>query len=133
MLTFEQVAAPSDVYRWLDGRPAGVLAELPATEEQEAVYTYLSTVHWQRILNGYSGVVPASYAEFRRLMVTFPDDPSMQFLHRSGVDYVVVHEEFYGRAAYQRVITAISNRAGLQERARAVTGGYEARIYQLAR
>ena len=131
VLTLEHVPVPNDVYRWFEGRPAGVLAELPATEDQEAIYTYLSTVHWQRILNGYSGAAPASYAEFKRSMGTFPDDSSMQLLRSRGVDYVVVHEEVYGRAAYQSTIAAISKRADLQERARAVTGGYEARIYQL--
>lgn len=132
-LTFERVPPPNDVYHWFDGRPAGVLAELPAAEDQEALYTYFSTVHWQRILNGYSGAVPVSYHEFRQSMATFPDEASMRLLRHRGTDYVLLHEEFYGRQAYRDVVAAVEARADLQERARAVTAGYEARIYQLVR
>jgi hypothetical protein len=132
-ITLERVPPAHDVYHWFDGRPSKVLAELPATEEQEALYTYLSTAHWQRILNGYSGAAPLTYSEFRRSMATFPDGPSMRLLQSRAVDYVLVHEEFYGREAYRRVIEGIERRVDLQERARAVTDGYEARIYELVR
>ncbi|MCX6549672.1 MAG: hypothetical protein NTY02_01470, partial [Acidobacteria bacterium] len=132
-IALERVPPTHEVYHWFDGRPSKVLAELPATAEQEALYTYLSTVHWQRILNGYSGAAPLSYYEFKRSMATFPDGPSMQLLHGRAVDYVLVHEEFYGREAYRSVIEGINRRADLQERARAVTDGYEARIYELVR
>ena len=133
VLTLEPVPATHEVYRWFDGRPSNVLAELPAEENQEALYTYLSTVHWQRILNGYSGAAPLSYYEFKRSMATFPDEASMRLLRDRGTDYVLLHEEFYGREAYRRVAAAVDARSDLREKARAVTGGYEARIYELVR
>jgi hypothetical protein len=133
VLTLERVPATHEVYRWFDGRPTGVLAELPAAADQEALYTYLSTVHWQRILNGYSGAAPVSYHEFKHAMATFPDEASMRLLRDRGTDYVLLHEEFYGREAYQNLVRVIAARSDLQEKARAVTGGYEARIYQLVR
>jgi len=133
VLTLERVPPTHDVYRWFDGRPSNVLAELPAEENQEALYTYLSTVHWQRILNGYSGAAPLSYYEFKRSMATFPDEASMRLLCDRGTNYVLLHEEFYGREAYRRVVAAVGARSDLHEKARAVTGGYEARIYELVR
>jgi hypothetical protein len=45
----------------------------------------------------------------------------------------LLHEEFYGREAYRRVVAAVDARSDLHENARAVTGGYEARIYELVR
>jgi len=45
----------------------------------------------------------------------------------------LLHEEFYGRETYLKVVRAIGTRADLREKARAVTGGYEARIYELVR
>jgi hypothetical protein len=132
-ITLERVPPPHDIYRWFEGRPAGVLAELPATEDQEALFTYYSTLHWQRLINGYSGAVPPGHEAFKRSMVTFPDDQSVQLLRSRGAHYVLVHEEFYGRSAHRKVVDAIAARSDLQERARAVTGGYEARLYQLAR
>lgn len=131
VLTLQYLPPPNDVYHWFAGRPPGVLAELPADDDHEARYTYLSTVHWQRIVNGYSGVSPIDNAVFKRLMATFPDAPGIQFLRDRHVDYIVVHEDYYGRLAYRSVIEAVDKRSDLRECARAVTDGYEARIYQL--
>jgi hypothetical protein len=44
---------------------------------------------------------------------------------------VVLHEEYYGRPAFRRVIEALDRRADLRECARGVTDGHEARIYQV--
>jgi hypothetical protein len=121
------------VYQWFDGRPPGVVAELPAEPGLDAQYTYLSTVHWQPIVNGYSGVSMPSFETFRLPMKTFPDDSSVRLLQGRLVDYVVLHEEYYGRQAYRAVVEALDRRSDLRERARALTGGYEARIYQVIR
>ena len=133
VLSLEHVAPPHAVYHWFEGRPPGVLAELPAEDRLDAQYTYLSTVHWQRIVNGYSGVAPPAYETFRQSMTMFPDDSSIQLLRSREVDYVLLHEQYYGRPAYRRVLEALDRRADLRECARGVTDGYEARIYQLIR
>jgi hypothetical protein len=133
LLPLEQVPPPSAVYQWFDGRPPGVVAELPAEPGLDAQYTYLSTVHWQPIVNGYSGVSMPSFETFRLPMKTFPDDSSVRLLQGRLVDYVVLHEEYYGRQAYRAVVEALDRRSDLRERARALTGGYEARIYQVIR
>jgi hypothetical protein len=66
-------------------------------------------------------------------MQTFPDNASISLLQRRGVDHVIVHEEYYGRAAYQSVVAAMSRRTELQQVACTQDRGYEARIYRLAR
>jgi hypothetical protein len=132
-LTLETMPRPHDVYRWFEGRPPSVLAELPAEPDFESRYTYFSTFHWQRIINGYSGAAPMSHEQFKLAMQTFPDDAAVRFLRERGVDYIVLHEEFYGRTRYQGIIAAVEARADLRECVRAVTDGYDARIYQVIR
>jgi hypothetical protein len=134
-LSLVPVVPPSAIYQWLQARPPSVVAELPVTAAlSEGVrYSYASTVHWQRLLNGNSGFYPESYLTFATLMQTFPDGPSMALLRARGVDYVVVHEEYYGRHAYQTVTAAIGTGADLVEVARARSRNYESRVYRLVK
>ena len=66
-------------------------------------------------------------------MAQFPNDASVGVLRGQGAEYVVVHEEFYGREGYRAVIDAIANRSDLQLMTSAVGDGWEARIYRVAR
>jgi hypothetical protein len=129
------VPAPSPIYRWFDTRPTSIIAELPAASRlapwHEARYLYFSTFHWQQLVNGSSGLMPPSYVTFAAAMVTFPDAASRALLRARRVAYVVVHEEFYGRDAYARVVSAIAQCPDLREVSRVSSGGFEARIYQL--
>ena len=56
-------AAAPEVYRFVAQLPASaVLLELPLGEPAFDVrYMFYSTLHWRRLVNGYSGGVPASY------------------------------------------------------------------------
>jgi hypothetical protein len=80
---------------------------------------YFSTFHWQRLINGYSGFFPQSYARIERTMWTFPDQTSMDALKSRGARYLLVHGERmiggrYGRAfeqlAQRSDVTLISRR-----------------------
>jgi hypothetical protein len=136
-LPLEHVPEPHAVYAWFNGRPSGVIAELPAPPADaigaDVRYLYPATFHWQRMLNGNSGHFPASNLAFCAAMQTFPDDRSIALLQKRGVDHVIVHEEYYGRAAYQTVVGAMSQRPELQEVVHAQDRGFEARIYRLAK
>jgi hypothetical protein len=130
---------PPAVYTWFQGRPTSVLAEMPPAADgkrlydPETTYMYFSTFHWQRLLNGYSGAFPPSYFALRKATAAFPDDNSIRALREQGADYVVLHEDLYGRARYRKVVDQADQRADLQEVVRAVSGGYEARIYRVVR
>jgi hypothetical protein len=138
-LALEHVPEPHVVYHWFDGAPPTVIAELPAPKPtaeflwSDVRYSYPATFHWQRMLNGNSGTYPTTHIEFCAAMQTFPDNASIALLQKRGVEYVIVHEEYYGRATYQSVVGAIEERRELQEVVRAVSGGYEARIYRVVR
>jgi hypothetical protein len=127
------------IYQWFKGRSPSVIAELPAAFDEahlwkpETAYMYFSTFHWQRLLNGYSGAFPQSYYSFRRATASFPDDSSVRTLREQGAEYVVLHEDLYGRSRYGEIVAQADRRADLHEIVRAMSGGYEARVYRLVK
>ena len=50
-----------------------------------------STWHWQPIVNGYSGFFPKTFIELAEHTASFPDDRSIEYLKRRGVDLLVIH------------------------------------------
>jgi hypothetical protein len=79
---------------WLATAPRGVVLELPwdhDTHGQGARYVYWSTVHWQRMVNGWGGVYPLGPFELGVSAKRFPSPDSSRELRRAGVRYVVVH------------------------------------------
>ncbi len=138
MLALEPAPQVPSVYQWFVGRAGTKVAVLPPGNKdepwrRECAYMYFSTIGWPRLLNGNSGVLPKSYWEFNGAMASFPDDGSMRLLRERGVEYVVLHEEFYGADAYKRVVEAVEGRADLAEVVRAWSGGNASRIYQVVR
>ena len=86
-----------DVYRWLAREPRGtVTIEYPlprpdALPLKEPFYMYFSTMHWQPLLNGYSGHYPPSYIRLLESQRKFPDDASIAELRERGVQAIIVH------------------------------------------
>ena len=122
------------VYAWLARQPRGVVAELPMRPElpgDDPRYSYLSTFHWQPIVNGYSGFYPASY--FSRLddVSGFPDERSIQRLRRDGVRYLIVHLREFDPDDRAQVVTTLHNGFGLAELARLSDGRGDAVVFGL--
>jgi hypothetical protein len=84
------------VYRHLATLPGhAAVAELPFGDPAwELRYVYYSTVHWKRILNGYSGGFPQPYkvrvARLQRYRAE-PDE-AWNALQSAGTTHVIVHE-----------------------------------------
>ena len=55
-----------------------------------------SMLHWQPIVNGYSGFVPQRHEMLFDQLTRFPDEGSVRALERLGVNYVVLHRDDYG-------------------------------------
>jgi hypothetical protein len=89
-------SAPA-VYRQLAALPGElVVAEFPFGDPAwELRYVYYSTVHWKRLVNGYSGGFPQGYkvrvARFQRL-ADAPDE-AWTALRQTGATHAVVHED----------------------------------------
>ena len=94
----EYVSAPPvpAPYRSLRNLNHAVVAEIPffapAKVFHNAEYMLNSTSDWQPIVNGYSGITPASYIDHYNALGEFPDGNSIDALRAIGVTHVVVHE-----------------------------------------
>ncbi|HEY8548494.1 MAG TPA: hypothetical protein VIL35_00945 [Vicinamibacterales bacterium] len=72
----------------------------------EVRHVYLSTFHWRRMVNGYSGDVPA---EYMRLVDTLSELPEREgrdawmVIRRSGATHAVVHTEAYTPERLERL------------------------------
>lgn len=91
------------LYHRLANTPNAVVAEFPFYPPDRiffnAPYLLNATRHWRPLLNGYSGLVPASYAAHYQDFHGFPDDRAIAALLGAGVTDVVVHEvEFRARS-----------------------------------
>ena len=123
LLVAEFAAAPlaTDAYlverpaidRWLDGQPKPfAIAEVPlenprhlgAWERRHTEFMLHSTLHWQKTVEGYSGIRPPLHEKLYEQLTTFPDERSITALEDLRVTYIVVHTELYpnGRMAEGR-------------------------------
>ena len=84
------------VYHTLADLPSNtVVAEFPFGDPAwELRYVYYSTVHWKRLLNGYSGGFPHSYNVRAALLQRVRDNPDAAWraLRDVGTTHVVVHQ-----------------------------------------
>jgi hypothetical protein len=102
-----------DVDRWLAARPKPfVAAELPVTPPSDAVgtarynshYMLHSMLHWQPIVNGYSGFLTPRHEVLFDQLSRFPDEGSVRALEGLGVNYVVLHRGDYGEERFAKVV-----------------------------
>ena len=100
-------AAAPEVYRFVSQLPASaVLLELPLGEPAFDVrYMFYSTLHWRRLVNGYSGGFPSSYemlTESLKDASTRPDR-AWQAITASAATHVIVHEGSYANDGGRRL------------------------------
>jgi hypothetical protein len=55
-------------------------------------------MHWNDVVNGYSGIVPPTYYPFRERMKDFPSDDVLTLLQGIGVENVIIHADFPGQS-----------------------------------
>jgi hypothetical protein len=87
-------------YRWLAQQPGSfTILELPFPPPvvlwRNAPYVFWSTLHWQRLVNGYSGFPSQGYQSLFEMLKTFPDPVSIGALSARHVRYVLVHWDLY--------------------------------------
>ena len=88
-------ARAPEVYHWLAAQDdVRVVAEVPSSrywmERSDALPMYLSTVHWKRTPQGFTGYFPPASNFVRWRLFHFPEPESVDFLRTLGVDTVVV-------------------------------------------
>ncbi len=75
----------------------------PRPEYPESKRLYASTIHWKKLVNGYSGMTPARQMALDRELADFPGERSLAAIRELGIRYVVVHslEEGFDRATWE--------------------------------
>lgn len=88
--------------QWVARQPKPfVVAEVPVGPERyQSLYMLHSMAHWQKTVAGYGGIRPILSQVLNGELQGFPDVPSLQRLTEIGVTYVIVHVDFYERAAW---------------------------------
>jgi hypothetical protein len=102
--------------------------DVPGSDPRTA---YLSTFHWQPIVNGYSGFVPQSYLDRIFEVKGFPDQKSIERLRKDGVRYLVVQLWRYERDEAVRVVDALKVRYGFSELGRFDDGTGKSAVFLL--
>lgn len=113
LLVLEFTAAPLGVQafqppapvvdRWLAlQRKPFVVAEGPMPRDREdyglqnsrnAAFMLHSTVHWQKTVHGFSGVLPDAHQKLYEAMSIFPSQEALDRMRGFGVTYVVYHAD----------------------------------------
>jgi hypothetical protein len=84
-----------EVYRWLARQDdVHVVAQLPASryfgERADGIPMYLSTFHWKRIVQGYTGYFPPTYHFVKWYLYNFPSTGDASLLAQAGIDTLVL-------------------------------------------
>lgn len=95
------------VYRALRQLPTqAVVVEFPfGVDGYELRYVFYSTVHWRRLVNGYSGGFPQVYLRNRGALLHVRSDPDAAWatLAESGATHAVVHTNAYPRRERRKI------------------------------
>jgi hypothetical protein len=127
---------PPPVYKFLSQLPPGVVAEFPTPPPYslpgpEARHSYMSTFHWNPILNGYSGFYPPSYLRRLASFRSFPDAASLNVLRETGVRYVVLHVASVDPVELWKARTGVQAFPELEQLGQFGDGVYTALVYEL--
>lgn len=114
------IAGPTEippVYEWIANRPGDdPILELPILHDvgsTEAPRLYYSTRHWRRMINGYGGFYPPTYAYFLFFDREFPTQPYDRIVGL-GVRYVVLHRWQYPPSELERIDKDLEAFSGLR-------------------
>lgn len=125
--------------RWLNTLPKPfTIAEVPLPDPENvgtanylnATYILHSTAHWQKTVNGWSGLLPPEHQDLFASLWKFPNTDSLDRLDTFGVNFVVIHENFSEPA--QRAKTD-ADVAPFQARLTLVHEEADGRVYALHR
>lgn len=110
-----------------------LLAEFPAYPPElifeNGEYVLNATAHWRPIINGYSGVTPASYRERVATLWFFPERRAVDTLLALGATHAMIHLERFGNEA-PSVIRALEGQPHLRLMA---ADGQGHRLYRVVR
>lgn len=100
------------VYTWLAQQPeAEPVLELPILMDVDATESprlYYSAFHWKRLVNGYGGFFPPTYAYFLFFDREFPHQP-YRWIVGLGIRYIILHRWQYDPQELKRIDDRMAN------------------------
>ncbi len=96
-------------------------------------YSYLSTFHWKKLINGYSAFVPPGYIGFMEVMRRFPDDRSLDEIRHRKIDLLVIHRSGMPASHFSELMIALENRPDLTFAGAFADGNLGALVYRVRR
>jgi hypothetical protein len=129
--------SPPSIYTALPASGA-VLFEFPVHAPADRFaenlpYMYFSMWHWTRMVNGYSGFIPASYDALLKGTSTFPDDGALDYLARAGVTHIAVHCRLWEPEVCANTMERLDRTPRVRRLSRATWYGAPATLYELSR
>ena len=130
---------PSEVDRFLSTlSPAAAVVELPLPSPDalwlyETTYQLKSINHWRRLVNGYSGFVPAQYERTLHEMNGFPDATSARRLRELGVAVVVINRARYEAPLFKAISDGLLTSTEFTNLRRVGRGDNEALVVEVRR
>jgi hypothetical protein len=90
----------SPAYRRLAELPRGVLVEfqfpyVSSNFHNHAYPMFWSAYHWQKLVNGYSDLIPPDFYDIALPINGFPDEASFAIMKARDVKYVLWHVDYY--------------------------------------
>ncbi|MDD5748052.1 MAG: glycosyltransferase family 39 protein [Actinomycetota bacterium] len=86
------------VYEWLSERKGDTsIIELPmpvndgAWVNLESRRTYFSTLHWKKMVNGFSSFIPSTYKRAKKVFRKSPSEEWLEFLEEHKVEFIIIH------------------------------------------
>jgi hypothetical protein len=127
---------PDGARAWLAQHPTTVVAELPLPSRKtlpghDAEFAYLSTFHWHRLVNGYSGNMPPSYEALVAAAESAPFGVPVEHLRRLGVRYFVLNERYFEAVSYEAALSAIRSRRDARAQGAFGAPGQRAAIFEI--
>ena len=125
------------VYVLLASLPPTVIVHAPlplpdALPGAEADFQYFAQYHRHQLLNGNSGFYPPNYLQLLERVRGFPDQHSMAALREAGAEYLLVHEQYFGRPeAFAAVVVELAARARVTPVATSSDDGGAVLVYRL--
>ena len=82
---------------------------------RESEYMYFSTFHWKKIVNGWSGYLPAGYGKILELSKNdFPSKELVHLLRGLELEYVLVHTAGVDELIRSRIMEKVASREDIK-------------------
>lgn len=88
--------------------------DLPSYLFREGMLMYLSTYHWKKTVNGYSGYLPFFYKRIMSEMQGFPSARTVELLSALDIDYVIWHWNWVDEDDKGTMHSRLDSAAGLE-------------------